>query len=144
MRSERDILALHPEPYFRVKSFLEEAAAQGLDLLVTCVYRDAEAQDELYAQGRTKPGRIVTNAKGGESYHNWRCAVDVAPLVHGKILWDTTSDAGAAIWNKIGELGEAHGLEWAGRWMGKLREMAHFQYTGGLSLSELKSGMLPK
>jgi peptidoglycan L-alanyl-D-glutamate endopeptidase CwlK len=43
------------------------------------------------------------------------------------------------LWNKVGTTGESCGLEWAGRWK-KFKEMAHFQYTGGLTLTDLQNG----
>ena len=118
----------------RVNAFIRAAKAQGIDLLVTSTYRDFESQDALYAQGRTAPGKIITNAKAGESFHNYRCAVDVVPMICGKCCWDD-----AALWNKIGQLGKDAGLEWAGDWK-TFKENPHFQYTGGLSLEQLRAG----
>jgi peptidoglycan L-alanyl-D-glutamate endopeptidase CwlK len=119
----------------RAEKFLEDCRHQGIDLLVTSTYRDAESQNLLYAQGRTSGGRIVTRAKGGESFHNYRCALDVVPLVNGKPDWDGTHD----IWGRVGAIGKANGLDWAGDWK-SFRELAHFQYTGGITLSDLKQG----
>ena len=107
----------------------------NIDLLVTSTYRDADSQNALYAQGRTAPGKIVTNAKAGDSWHNWRCAVDVVPLVNGKPDWDGSHP----IWAEVGRLGKEAGLEWAGEWH-SFKELAHFQYTGGLTLAQLKAG----
>ena len=84
--------------------------------------------------GRTAPGSIVTNAKAGESFHNYRVALDVVPIINGKPVWNDS-----AMWGRIGALGEASGLEWAGKWQ-KFREQPHFQYTGGLTLSDFKAG----
>lgn len=123
----------------RAQALVKAARDAGIDLLVTSTYRSNEEQAALYAQGRTKPGAIVTNARPGDSYHNWRCAFDVVPLRNGKPVWGTSGPDGD-LWRKIGEMGESVELEWAGRWTGKLREMAHFQYTGGLTLAQLKAG----
>ena len=84
---------------------------------------------------RTAPGKIVTNAKAGQSFHNFRCAVDVVPIVAGKPRWDVKDE----VWQKIGALGKAQGLEWAGDWK-RFREYPHFQYTGGLTLAQLQAG----
>jgi len=119
----------------RVEHFLSLCKDEGIDLLVTSTYRDNESQQALYEQGRTTAGKVVTNAKAGDSWHNWRCAVDVVPLVNGKPNWDGSDP----VWSKIGELGEQAGLEWAGRWR-SFKELAHFQYTGGLTLTDLKEG----
>lgn len=122
----------------------------GIDLLTISTLRDIEAQDALYAQGRTAPGRIVTNARGGESFHNFRVAFDVVPLRNGKPIWGTSGNGidsdpsddatdDLEIWQRIGELGEAQGLDWAGRW-NRFREFPHFQFTGGLTLADFRAG----
>ena len=119
----------------RVDQFLAECKLNNIDLLVTSTYRDNESQDALYAQGRTTPGSIVTKAKGGQSFHNYRCAIDVVPLVNGKAVWDGANP----VWAKIGALGKLAGLDWAGDWKTS-KELAHFQYTGGLTLADLNAG----
>jgi len=138
MINSRSLDDLLPAAKRRVEAFIAACKTQGIDLLVTSTYRDAEAQNSLYAQGRTVKGKIVTNAQYGDSWHNWRCAVDVVPLRFGKPVW-TTSGANAALWAKIGLIGESCGLEWAGRWT-TFKEMAHFQYTNGLTLVDFKAG----
>jgi len=135
MINSRKLDDLIPQAKERVERFIALCHEQGIDLLVTSTFRDHESQGELYEQGRTRPGKIVTNAKPGESWHNYRCAVDVVPLVNGKPNWDGSDP----IWQTIGELGEQAGLEWAGRWH-SFKELAHFQYTGGLTLADLKNG----
>ena len=143
MKNSRSLDDLLPVVKAQAERFLLLAKEAGIDLLVTSTYRDNDSQAALYAQGRTKPGIIVTNAKPGQSWHNWRCAFDVVPLRNGKPVWNTSGEDGK-LWRKIGELGESVGLEWAGRWTGRLKEMAHFQYTNGLSLSDLQNGKVPK
>jgi len=138
MINSRSLDELHPIVKQKVQKFIEECDKAGIDLLVTSTYRDRESQDELYAQGRSKPGKVVTNAKAGQSFHNWRCAVDVVPLRNGKPVWNA-SGPDEDLWNKVGTIGESCGLEWAGRWK-KFKEMAHFQYTGGLTLTDLQNG----
>ena len=131
-RSLNDLIPLAKE---RVERFLSLCKDEGIDLLVTSTYRDNESQQALYEQGRTTAGKVVTNAKAGDSWHNWRCAVDVVPIVNGKPNWDGLHP----VWDQIGKLGEQAGLEWAGRWR-TFKELAHFQYTGGLTLTDLKNG----
>jgi len=135
MINSRNINDLLPNVKVRVEKFIELCDEEGIDLLITSTYRDNESQEALYEQGRTRPGKIVTNAKPGESWHNYRCAIDVVPLINGKPNWDGSDP----IWETIGELGERAGLEWAGRWR-TFKELAHFQYTGGLTLADLKAG----
>ena len=136
MINSRSLDDLLPAVKERVQRFIEAAHAHGIDLLVTSTYRDNESQNALYAQGRTAPGKIVTNAKAGQSFHNYRCAVDVVPLINGKPRWDVKDE----VWQTIGKLGKEAGLEWAGDWV-KFKETAHFQYTGGLNLAQLERGV---
>jgi peptidoglycan L-alanyl-D-glutamate endopeptidase CwlK len=135
MINSRDINELVPPAKERVEKFKALCKENNIDLLITSTYRDNESQNALFAQGRTAPGKIVTNAKAGQSWHNFRCAVDVVPLVNGKPVWDGDDP----IWAKVGALGKQAGLEWAGDWK-KFKEMAHFQYTGGLTLAQLNAG----
>jgi peptidoglycan L-alanyl-D-glutamate endopeptidase CwlK len=135
MINSRSLDELLPQVKSRVDAFIQACKDKGIDILVTSTYRDLESQDALYEQGRSAPGKIVTNARGGDSYHNWRCAVDVVPIVGGKPDWDGSHP----VWAEIGKIGAECGLEWAGNWK-SFKELAHFQYTGGLTLAQLKEG----
>lgn len=138
MISSRKIEDLHPIVAAKCRAHIAACAAEGIDLLITSTYRDGAEQDRLYAIGRTTPGRKVTNARAGQSFHNYRLAYDIVPLRHGKPVWGTTGEDGK-LWERIGALGEAQDLEWAGRWS-RFREFAHFQYTGGRPLSYFQKG----
>lgn len=134
MVNSRDLNDLHGTVSAMAKKFISRCSDKGIDVIITSTYRDAESQNALYAQGRTKPGKKVTNAKAGQSFHNWRCAFDFVPVVNGKAVWND-----AALFTKCGEIAESVGLEWAGRWT-KFKEMAHCQYTNGLTLKDFQSG----
>ena len=136
MINSRSLDDLLPAVKERVERFIASAKTEGIDLLVTSTYRDNESQNSLYAQGRTTAGKIVTNAKAGQSFHNYRCAVDVVPIVNGKPRWDAKDE----VWQTIGRLGKEAGLEWAGDWK-RFKEYPHFQYTGGLNLAQLQKGV---
>lgn len=138
MINSRKIDDLNPKVAVMCRKFIAECEKQDIDILITSTYRDAASQTDLYAQGRTKPGRIVTNAKAGQSWHNWRCAFDVVPLRSGKPVWGTLGKD-LELWNKVGAIGESVGLEWAGRWK-RFREFPHFQFTGGLTLADFQAG----
>ena len=134
MINSRSLSDLNPKVAAMCSEFINRCKAQHIDILITSTYRDAESQNALYAQGRTAPGKKVTNAKGGQSYHNWKVAFDFCPIVNGKPNW---SDV--ALYTKCGEIAEGVGLEWAGRWK-KFNEQAHCQYTGGLTLHDFQQG----
>lgn len=149
----------------RALEFVHRVKLAGHDMLVICTLRDAESQDLLYAIGRTReqldaaglthveprPGRIVTWAIGGKSFHQHRVALDVVPLRHGKLIWGTGGDGidddpsddetdDLELWQRIGLIGESCGLTWAGRWPKPKREFPHFQFTGGLTIDDFKAG----
>lgn len=104
------------------KEFIDMAIDQGLNVDVFSGYRSFKEQNALYAKGRTKPGNKVTNAKGGQSWHNYGLAVDVVFYVNGKPSWEEYHD-----WEKLGRIGKLVGFEWGGDW--KKRDRPHFQYT---------------
>lgn len=120
--ASRSLSDLNDSTRNKAELFMNACKSAGIDVLIYCTYRSPEEQDELYAQGRSKPGDIVTNARGGQSKHNTREAFDCVPMLNGKPQW---SDKASYL--KMGVIGESVGLSWAGRWSGKLKETAHFQ-----------------
>lgn|SRR4030067_1097327 len=139
---------LHPDLEPLAVKFLAQCELFNVDVMITCTYRSHAEQAELYAQGRTKPGKIVTWARPGESLHNAMGpdgmpssrAFDFVVLRHGKIVWGTGGDGIDAdptdddvddleLWQKAGVVAEAIGLEWAGRWSKGKREFPHVQLT---------------
>lgn len=124
----RDINDCHPDLQKIVPVFLHACHVENIDILITCTYRSSDEQNKLYAQGRTAPGKIVTNAIGGQSKHNFTIngkpaskAFDFVPMLNGKPAWNSLD-----LFKRAGEIGESLGLEWAGRWKG-FKELAHLQ-----------------
>ena len=134
MVNSRSLSDLNPKVAALCSEFINKCKAQNIDVIITSTYRDTESQNALYAQGRTTPGNKVTNAKGGQSFHNWKVAFDFCPIVNGKAVWNDV-----ALYTKCGEIAESLGLEWAGRWV-KFKELAHCQYTYGLTLTDFQAG----
>ena len=126
----------------KANDFILTCECYKIQIIVTSTYRDYEAQALLYAQGRTSPGRKVTNARPGYSMHNHRVALDVVPLRAGKPVWGTTRED-LKLWQKVGEIGKSCGLDWAGDWE-KFKEYPHFQYTGGLTINDFIEGKILK
>lgn len=135
MIDSRDINDLLPTIAAKARQLLAQCEAAGIQLIVTSTYRDYERQNALYAQGRTKPGKIVTKARAGFSAHNFRRAFDVVPLKDGKPWWT----APEAAWQKIGKIGQDCGLEWGGAWK-SFKDRPHFQDMGGKTLTQLRDG----
>jgi len=77
-------------------------------------FRTTKRQKELYAQGRTTKGKIVTNKNGttNPSNHQSALAVDVAFKRSGAFRWDVPND----LWEYLGHCARAQGLTWGGDW----------------------------
>ena len=138
MINSRSLDDLNPIVADKARDFIARCKAEGIDVLVTSTYRDNESQNALFAQGRTAPGKIVTNARAGQSFHNFRVAFDVVPLRNGKPVWGTTGED-LKLWQRIGAIGKSCGLEWAGEWR-TFKEFPHFQFTNGLTLADFLAG----
>ena len=138
MINSRDLNDLLPSVKVKCERFIEVCKEYNIDVLITSTYRDNESQNALYAQGRTAAGNKVTNAKAGQSFHNYKCAFDFVPIVNGKAQWNDI-----ATFTKCGELAESVGLEWAGRWK-TFKELAHCQDAQGYTLAQLQSGAILK
>lgn len=131
--SERRLAEVNPQLANRIRQTAADLRAQGINVMVTSGYRSFAEQNELYAQGRTKPGDIVTRARGGQSLHNYGLAVDLVPVgANGLPNWNVPNST----WQTIGAAGKRQGLEWGGDWTGFV-DRPHFQMTGGRSTSTL-------
>jgi peptidoglycan L-alanyl-D-glutamate endopeptidase CwlK len=141
-RSERNLATLHPDIQPRVAAFISAAknlaSPRGLDVRIISGLRTFAEQDAIYAQGRTAPGRIVTNARAGYSNHNFGLAFDVG-IFKGKAYLD---DCG--FYDELGPLGESLGLEWGGRWK-KIVDKPHYQFrpkwVAGMTESEMLASL---
>ena len=128
--ASRKLSDLRRDVELMAEKHIELCRQNGIDLLIYCTYRSELEQNELYAQGRTKPGKIVTNCRGGQSQHNKTNAqnlpaalgYDCVPLSGGKAIWNDKDPA----WAIVVKCGEEAGLKASARWSGKLKEMCHF------------------
>ena len=120
--SERRLQQLHPALASAVRAVIADLATRGIVVEVVQGLRTYKEQDELYAKGRTKPGPIVTQARGGQSNHNFGLAVDLCPFTDDKPDWN----APMSVWAAIGGSAEARGLEWGGSWK-KFLDKPHVQ-----------------
>jgi peptidoglycan L-alanyl-D-glutamate endopeptidase CwlK len=132
--SDDRINGLHPSIRDRVRSFINDAASQGVFLRVTSGKRSWIEQQVLYNQGRTTPGDIVTNAEPGESTHNYGLGFDVVEMINGQPQWNGR-------WDKIGVIGKKHGFDWGGDWI-SIDDKPHFSDTFGYSIASLRTKYL--
>ena len=132
--SEANINKLHPMVRDKAREFINRVEKKlGIKLRVTQTLRTYAEQDALYAKGRTAPGGIVTNAKGGQSNHNFGTALDVVPIVNGKADWNTSNEN----WSNIGKIGKEVGFAWGGDWKSFV-DKPHFEMQFGNTLAELR------
>ena len=137
---------LHPYVKSLVLKFLDECKKSELlkdcKINITQTLRSIEYQNKLYAQGRTLPGGIVTNAQGGNSMHNYGIAVDFAVIKNGKYLTDM-QESDHPYYNECGKIAKQIGFFWGGDFK-NIHDTGHIQFTGkydnNTALALLKSG----
>ncbi|MFZ4452629.1 M15 family metallopeptidase [Salibacterium aidingense] len=138
--------SLHPEVEEMKQEFIEQTKEQGIHVVITAGYRSVERQNDLYAQGRSEAGNIVTHAKGGESYHNYGLAVDFAiKKDNGEITWNTEydgNDNGTPDWQEAADIAKAIGFEWGGDWE-RFQDYSHLQWDPGVPIAELQRKTSP-
>lgn len=125
------ILLLHPKAIPVFQSFLK-AVEVGLNITprISSGLRTFEEQTKLYNQGRTTPGKIVTNSKAGQSYHNYGLAIDLAIVKEdGSIDWNYNM-------SKIADIAKTHGITWGGNFQ-SIKDYPHFEISFGHSVKEL-------
>jgi peptidoglycan L-alanyl-D-glutamate endopeptidase CwlK len=161
--SSRRIEDLCPAVQVKCKEFLDLCRLKGISLIITSTLRTKAEQLAYYAQGRgdlkfvnnlrkiaglgpisaSDNRRIVT--KTLTSIHEFGCAFDVAISRAGTVIWEIKADINAnniPDYEEIGKIGESLGLRWGGRFTS--RDYVHFEYTGGLSVADLKTGKRPE
>lgn len=138
--ASRDPKDLHPELAKRwelsAKVYAERHPSEPQPFL-TQTLRTKTEQNALYAQGRTKPGKVVTNARGGQSLHNYGLAFDIAfKDAHGNILWDVPHFA------RFAKIAKANGLAWGGDWK-SFKDYPHFD-PPGMTWQKAQAGVKPE
>lgn len=150
-RTETNLATLDPKAAALFRPFILEAMAlaekSGCQYIAISGNRTYAQQDALYAKGRTAPGAKVTNAKGGQSNHNFGIALDFGVFKDGKYLDDGTAEQqreAARIHRAIGTtLADRHQLVWGGTWKG-ITDEPHFEIKTGLTLPEKRARMASK
>lgn len=127
-----DLSLLKPKVRKLIGELVEECKKERFQIVVSRGFRTFEEQDALYAKGRSEAGNIVTNAKGGRSYHNFGVAFDVRPVAEKE-------EDREALYKKAGAVGKRLGLEWGGDWK-EFVDLPHFQLPCGYSLDDFNNG----
>lgn len=131
-----DTTRIYPAFLERLRSMLDEAQRKHhANYWVISGDRTYGEQDALYAIGRSKPGKIVTHARAGQSAHNFGVAVDLCldGVVDRRGLqpdWRPES------YELLRTLAPKHGLVWGGSW--KFVDNAHVQIPGFVTAAEMQ------
>ena len=121
-RSEGNIITLLPEAQTEARKFLQFCKDNNSDVRIISGTRTYAEQDVLYAQGRTTEGKIVTNAKGGQSNHNFGIAWDIGVFINSNYIEDD------AVYISLASiiLPQMNTIEWGGNWH-SIKDVPHYQ-----------------
>jgi peptidoglycan L-alanyl-D-glutamate endopeptidase CwlK len=128
--NSRDIKDLHPYLATRFKQAVDEwflKYPSKPQPFLTQTFRSNDYQNDLYEQGRSKPGKVVTNARGGQSMHNFppSHAFDIAfKKATDEVSWDI------GLFRAFAEIITPLGVDWGGNWTGGFKDYPHFQVPG--------------
>ncbi len=134
-RSEGNIATLHARGRPFARALIEKAAGVGITIKVISGMRTFAEQDAIFAQGRTKPERIVSGARGGFSNHNFGIAFDIGIFEGSRYIPESPK------YKAIGALGSDLGLEWGGNWI-SIKDEPHFQLRPGWARGMKERDML--
>jgi len=115
------------------------ALPKGVRLRFAQTLRTFAEQEAIYAQGRTKPGPVVSHAPAGHSLHNYGLAFDIVILYDkdGNGTFETASWQENSHWQKVKDYFKSKGWTWGGDWAGKKRDSPHFEKRFGKTTSDL-------
>ncbi len=133
-RTELCIMSLIPAAQVKAREFMSAVKEQPLTYRIISGTRTYAEQDALFAK-RPK----VTNARGGQSNHNFGIAWDIGIFENGKYYAGDTKkedkayvDLGAFIKAKVS------GLEWGGDWKSFV-DKPHYQLATGKSVAQIRA-----
>jgi len=145
----RDLNELHPVVLPRARLWLAACAVRGLPLLVIETRRTMAVARAYWVTGRMplkdalvyyaaaglrpikdEDNKIITKAKPGQSWHQYGCALDFAPLVNGQIDWVYDPEFPADHWDEIADEAKKVGFKWGGDWR-TFKDRPHVEYHSG-------------
>ncbi|MBP1961162.1 M15 family metallopeptidase [Paenibacillus aceris] len=135
--NEQRIALLNSIVAQKARELIRRVESEGISILITQGLRSIAEQNELYAQGRTKPGPIVTNARGDTAITttDWRLISLINP--DGSFNWNVD-----ARWRRVAEIGKTLGFAWGRDWTGFV-DYPHLEFTFDLSINDLLMGKRP-
>ena len=140
-RSAKNVATLHHKVQQVFKNWIAEcqilAKAFNFEYKAISGNRTWEEQAKIYAQGRTAPGKVVTNARPGYSNHNYGIAVDMGVFENGKYLDGSNPGKAEAFHREAAKIAEKYNIEWGGSWK-SFKDYPHFEYRTGKTLTQLR------
>ncbi|MEO6813013.1 MAG: M15 family metallopeptidase [Ginsengibacter sp.] len=122
--SESNIITLIPKAQIEARKFLKIAKGTDKDIRILSGTRTYAQQDELYGHGRNgNPNPIITNARGGQSNHNFGIAWDIG-LFDGNGNY-ISNDSGYISFSAVVLLAMST-IEWGGNWI-HFKDYPHYQ-----------------
>lgn len=118
---------LHPVLKERIDAGKRVLKEKGIVLYEFETYRDSARQNDLYESGRLKGGAIVTNARAGQSLHNYGLACDLV-FKDDKGEWTWAGD-----YETAGKIWVAQGLEWSPN------DKPHVEIMAGMTLKDIQA-----
>lgn len=131
------ITLIYPDLGSRLKrSYAAMMTKYKISMRCNIGMRTFDQQDQIYAQGRTQSGPIVTYARAGESFHNFGCGADSCFLGIDPYLNQATR--GAFLWSEFGRYAKSFGLVWGGDWHPPKQDRPHVELAYGLTLEAVQ------
>lgn len=141
-RTLRNLATLDPKARDKFQAFIKEAksiaASYGYEYIALSGTRNEQEQNSLYAQGRSKPGQIVTNAKFGYSSHNFSIALDFGVFKNGQYIDDKNPNESTRIHTAVSKIADKHGIDWGGNWV-SFKDTPHFEIKTGLTMGQKRA-----
>ncbi|MDZ5713617.1 peptidoglycan-binding protein [Jeotgalibacillus haloalkalitolerans] len=118
---------------------IKRAYQEGINVQISSGLRTNDEQNRLYAKGRTTSGNIVTNARAGQSAHNYGLAVDyfLTDQTGTRAVWTVNAQ-----WKRVAAIAKSMGFTWGGDWT-SFPDASHLEYTKGLTWRDLQAGRRP-
>jgi peptidoglycan LD-endopeptidase CwlK len=126
--SEERLTQVHPALAKAIRALATMLEARGIIIRVVQGLRDTHQQAALYAQGRTTPGQVVTNAPAGHSWHEFGLAVDCMVGLRGVTPWKQDDNGDSPDYKAMEEAGQSLGLISGACWHHP--DKPHFQLAG--------------
>lgn len=137
-RTEKNIQSLLPVAQRKAREAMQLVPDKSLVYRIISGTRTFAEQDALFAQGRTAPGPIVTNAESGKSNHNFGIAWDVG-IFDGKNFLTGKNKAEEKTYEDLAKaiLAKVKDLEWGGNFK-SIKDKPHYQVATGKSVSQVR------